>query len=266
MGIKTKITRTQLPKKYQNYKLLPTTNGVMASVYLLDDVYVLKLFEKDTSVLTIESEIKLLNKLKNLAVPKVVDRFQIDGYEVIIYTQVKGEIHFEASINDVKEIGKFLKEFHAQSKDIQLESKQLFQKDRLIKLIKSTGEKRLKKHYNLINLTLENDGAIHGDLFPDNCKFMGKELSGVYDFSDACLGDFHFELAVVTVAWCFDNNKLNMKKGKALFEAYKPTRNTNNFMEYVKYALLYYATTRFIAGHDYEELLVRLESLKICKI
>ena len=261
MGIKTEITSMNLPKKYQRYELIPTVNGVMASVYLLDDIYVLKLFELDTPLLMIESEIKLLSELKEIAVPTVIDRFLINGHEVLIYTQIKGDNHFNCSTNDVSQIGLFLKEFHFQSKYLNVEAEELFSKSRLLYLIESTGDNQLKKYYNLISLSLMENGVIHGDLFPDNCKFIGDKLSGVYDFSDACMGDFHFELAVVVVAWCFDGNKLNRIRVNALLDAYQSTRSTENIMEYIKYALLYYATTRFIAGRDYQELLERLEYL-----
>jgi homoserine kinase type II len=261
MGIKTEITSTDLPKRYRKYELIPTVNGVMASVYLLDNVYVLKLFELDTPLLMIESEVKLLSELKDIAVPAIIDRFLINGHEVLIYTQIKGDNHFNCNSNDVSEIGRFLKEFHLQSRCLKVEAEDLFCKSRLLPLIESTGNKRLKKYYNLITLSLMEDGVIHGDLFPDNCKFIGDKLSGVYDFSDACMGDFHFELAVVIIAWCFDDNTLNMIRVNALLNAYQSTRSTDNLMEYIKYALLYYATTRFIAGRDYQELLDRLEYL-----
>jgi homoserine kinase type II len=259
MGVKRTITSDELPQAYQHLPLIPTRHGVMASVYLLGSAYVVKLFERETPLETIEAEVSLLNALQNLPTPKVVEQFQIENHEVVIFTQIEGEMHLEPTIQDVQEIGRFLKLFHAQSKEIEVKRESLFSKERLWRLVNSTGSKRLKKEYFFtVELTLHNDGVIHGDLFPDNCKFMEQRLSGVYDFSDACMGDFHFELAVVAMAWCFDGNRLNHQRLDALLDAYQPTRSIENFSIYLRYALLYYATTRFIAGRDHEELLERL--------
>jgi len=212
MGVKTTITSSRLPIKYQKYKLIPTTHGVMASVYLLDNIYVLKLFELDTPLVTIESEIKLLKTLNNLPIPKIVDRFQIDNHEVVIYTQIQGEIISNPTPKDIAQIGKFLKEFHNQSKHIKLESEKLFERDRLKNLIDLTNNRTLLNYFDTISLELKSDGIIHGDLFIDNCKFQNHKLSGVFDFSDACCGDFYFDLAVVAVAWCFEGDRLNRQK------------------------------------------------------
>jgi len=261
MGIKTTITSSQLPIKYQKYKLIPTTHGVMASVYLLDNIYVLKLFELDTPLITIESEIKLLKSLKSLPVPKIVDRFQIEGHEVVIYTQIQGKIISNPTPKDIAQIGKFLKEFHQQSKNIKLESEKLFERDRLKRLIELTNNRTLLKYFDTISLELKSDGIIHGDLFIDNCKFQNHKLSGVFDFSDACCGDFHFDLAVVVVAWCFEGDILNRKKVDVLLKSYKTNIEYKLFTNYIKYALLYYVTNRLLDNRNGYELLRRLEIL-----
>jgi len=263
MGIKRQVFIEELPSKYHHYKLIPTTHGVMASVYLLGEVYVLKLFEKETPLVMINSEISLLGQLQNLPTPKVIEQFQIEGHEVVIYSQIEGEMHLNPTLDDVREVGRFLKLFHARSKVIRLENEPLFTRNRLLKLILSTGSKRLQEIYSSIDITLQEDGIIHGDLFPDNCKFVGEKLSGVYDFSDACLGDFHFELAVVAMAWCFDDEVLKEERLEALLSSYGSAKSREEFMEYVRYALLYYATTRFLAGRDYGVLLGRLKDYNL---
>jgi len=261
MGIKTNITSSQLPIKYQKYRLIPTTHGVMASVYLLDNIYVLKLFELDTPLVIIESEIKLLKTLNNLPIPKIVDRFQIDNHEVVIYTQIQGEIISNPTPKDIAQIGKFLKEFHNQSKHIKLESEKLFERDRLKNLIDLTNNRTLLKYFNNISLELKNDGIIHGDLFIDNCKFQNNKLSGVFDFSDACCGDFYFDLAVVVVGWCFEGDRLNIEKVNTLLESYQTDIEYNLFTNYIKYSILYYVTTRLLDNRNGDELLRRLEFL-----
>jgi len=261
MGVKTSITSSQLPIKYQKYRLIPTTHGVMASVYLLDNRYVLKLFELNTPLVTIDSEIKLLETLINLPIPKIVDRFQIESHEVVVYTQIQGEIISNPIDTDIEQIGKFLKEFHTQSQNIELKNERLFERDRLKRLIDLTNNITLLNYFNSISLKLSCDGVIHGDLFIDNCKFQNHKLSGVFDFSDACCGDFYFDLAVVVVGWCFDNDRLNKRKVDILLESYQADIEYKLFEEYMKYALLYYATTRYISNRNGCELLRRLEIL-----
>ncbi|MCK4441652.1 MAG: phosphotransferase, partial [Sulfurovaceae bacterium] len=243
------------------YKLIPTTNGVMATVYLLDDQYVLKLFELDTPLITIESEIKLLNTLINLPIPKIVDRFQIDSHQIVIYTQIQGEIISNPIDSNLEQIGKFLKKFHNQSQNIKLKNKKLFERDRLKTLIDLTNSKTLVKHFENISLELNNNGVIHGDIFIDNCKFKDHKLSGVFDFSDACCGDFYFDLAVVVISWCFEKDILNKPKVDILLQSYQTDIDYQLFKKYIKYALLYYATTRLISNRNGDELLRRLEYL-----
>ncbi len=262
MGIKYSIISYQLPIKYRKYKLIPTINGVMATVYLLDNIYVLKIFEKKTPLLAIESEIKLLKSIYNLPIPKVIDRFKINDLEAVIYTQIQGKIVLNPNLNEIKQLGSFLKKFHKQSSNISLYNIELFTKERLKKLIDQSKDNRILKEFNSINITLKRDGIIHGDLFMDNCKFKDNRLSGVYDFSDACLGDFYFDLAVVTISSCFNGTILDREKVEALLNGYKANIEKDLFNEYIKYALLYYATTRFISNRDYSKLLNLLDNFK----
>ncbi|NOZ90122.1 MAG: hypothetical protein GXO60_02430, partial [Epsilonproteobacteria bacterium] len=68
---------------------------------------------------------------------------------------------------------------------------------------------------------------------------------------------FGFDLAVVTIGCCFDEGVLNIDKLEALFMGYGDRVN----MDYIRYALLYYATTRFLGDRNYMELLDRLDRL-----
>jgi len=90
---------------------------------------------------------------------------------------------------------------------------------------------------------------------------MNDTLSGVYDFIEACESDFIFELAVVSISWCFDGTQINREKITTLLETYKSEIEYNSFVEYIKYALLYYATTRHLSNRNYQELLEKLENL-----
>ena len=260
MGIKTTLTSNQLPKRYRDYVLKPTADGVRDTVYLLGDSLVLKHFanlEKET----IENEQKLLEKLSSLRVPKMLEYFELDGKYCIVSTQIVGQSPKNPTSLQVENIGKFLKEFHNKTKGIKSSNLNLFEKSRLKRLIEETEYQPLHDYFNTIDIELKNDGIIHGDLFTDNSKFIAHELSGVYDFSEACSGDFLFDLAVVASAWCYEDGSLSDSKLNTLLKSYQTSVSKKEFMPYLKYALLYYATTRYLAKRDYKELELRLCSL-----
>jgi len=253
MGIKRIINRMQLPSKYHNFTLIPTTDGISDSVYLLDDKYVIKYFENKNR-LFIDNEIEILNILKDMRVPKVLDRFIIDGKEVIVYTQIKGESRYNPSLENIEEIGKFLKLMHSKTKNIFNKNIKIFSKDVLLDMIIKSKYEPFLKYFNEIDIELKDDGIIHGDLFVDNAKFLNNRLSGVYDFSDASVGDFKFDLAVVAISWCYDEVHINMNKLKKLLISYGIKDSYIEFKPYIKYALLYYSVIRYTNNIDYKKL------------
>ena len=137
----------------------------------------------------------------------------------------------------------------------------MFDKNSLKSVLLNRGLNILQNHFNSIKIELKNDGIIHGDIFPDNVKWKNNQLSGVYDFSEACNGDFIFDLAVVASSWCFDDNKPNYEKINTLLSSYGLQIQLDTFKEYIKYALVYYATTRYLNGRNYQELLNRLDNI-----
>jgi len=257
MGIKRELTLNQLPQKYRKYNLIPTIDGVSSTVYLLGEDFILKLFEPHQNI---EDEIKLLNSIRDLPIPKVIDIFKIDEFRVIIYTQIRGEILKRVDKIHILEIGKFLRDFHSQSKYIDIKTS-LYDKENLKKLILKSKNRDFLNIFNKIELELKYSGAIHGDLFLDNAKFIDNRLSGVFDFSDVSLGDFYFDLAVVAVGWCFKESILDYSLVEELLRSYNSKIDLEEFLEYIRYALLYYAVLRYLNGRDYRELLVRLERL-----
>ena len=259
LGIKTTISKEQLPHKYQSYSLVETIDGVSDSVYLMGDKYVLKVFEN--SKYNIESEKLLLNSIRQLRVTQLVDFFYIGKSLAIVYKQVAGVSLYKPEDIHIKQIAIFLKDFHNLSQSITSSNDMIFTNSYLKMKIDITQNDELKLHYDNLNITLKDDGVIHGDLFCDNAKFVDDELSGVFDFSEACRGDFLFDLAVVALSWCFDDDTLNHSKLDTLLLNYETTISIEQFYEYIKYALVYYATMRFINKRDYKSLLKRLENL-----
>jgi homoserine kinase type II len=247
-----------LPLKYRKYNLIETKDGISDTVYLLDDKFVLKVFENTTSE-QIENEKNLLNKLTNINTCKILDTFKVNGKFAVIYSYISGQSINNANISHIKQIAIFLKDLHTQTQSLENTNIKLFKKDKLKTLILSTNNSQLIQYFDEINIELKNDGLIHGDIFLDNVKFIDEKLSGVYDFSEACEGDFLFDLAVVAISWCYDENELNYDKLSELLKSYNTNIEISIFIEYMKYALLYYATTRYIINKDYKSLLKKIK-------
>lgn len=260
MGIKQTITKEQLPLQYQSFTLSETKDGTTHSVYLLDDKYVVKIVS-DHEVDTLVNEQKLLDSLAPLAVPKLLDIVQKEAYALAFYTQIQGNSIAHVKKEHIEQIALFLKKFHSFSKDLCSSNIKIYDKDYLENLVLKTKDIQLKNYFNTLKCDLKNDGVIHGDLFWDNAKFQNDALSGVYDFISACEGDFIFELAVVSISWCFDGTILDDDKLDVLLNSYDLEIEKEIFIEYIKYALLYYITTRHLAKREYHDLLEKLEQL-----
>ncbi len=261
MGIKTTITQKELPLKYQDCKLVETTNGITHSVYLLGTKYVLKIFE-DITKQQVLNEQNLLNSLENKIVPKLIDIIVLKGKISAIYTQLHGVSVVNPEIIHIKQITLFLKQFHSKTTKCNSSNMMIFSRSNLEILINKSDNISLGKYFKNINCTLQNNGIIHGDLFIDNVKFKNDKLTGVYDFSEACNGDFLFDLATIAISWCFNDNKIDRIKVDILIQNYDDNIKYINFKEYIKYALLYYATTRYINNNNYKSLLNKLEDIK----
>jgi homoserine kinase type II len=257
MGIKTRLKKKQLPKKYQQYNLIETIDGNTQSVYMLNDDYVLKLYE-NTPLQTIKNEQQLLKKLYNLKVPQLLDIFKIESNYIAIFSQIKGDSIKKPNLDHIRQIGLFLKQFHNISKDLISTNKQIYNKNNLENLIIKTNNKILKNYFYDITIDLKIDGVIHGDMFCDNVKFLDDKLSGVYDFTEACGGDFIFDLAVVAISWCYDIDILDHKKLDTLLLSYDLNISYSKFKNYINYALIYYATIRDLDHRDYQDLLNKL--------
>ncbi|WP_159713795.1 homoserine kinase [Geminicoccus flavidas] len=68
-------------------------------------------------------------------------------------------------------------------------------------------------------------GVIHGDLFPDNIFFRGTDVTGIIDFYFACNDLLAYDLAVCTVAWCFDErHTFHPERARALVAGYVAER------------------------------------------
>lgn len=250
MGVKRGLSLDDLKPYVINIeKITPTTNGISDSVFILDDKYILKIFET-ASKKEIENELELISFCSSLKVPKVLSEIVLiqDKY-ALIYEKSKGKSLEKISKNDIFEIGFFLKEFHKITKNKSSTNPQLFSKDELYKLIEKTNHKPFFELFDKLDIKFKNDGIIHGDLFCDNATFFEEKLSCVFDFIQSCNGDFLFDLAVVALSWCKNKEEILY-----LLDSYQTTISYEIFLPYLKYAGLYYSVTRFLENKDFSEL------------
>lgn len=253
MGVKTVITLEDLPHSLRIKTLKASTDGVMDSVYFLDDAQVLKIFENANEDIVTE-ELKLLAHCGSLPIARAAGGVLcIRNKPALIYHRCHGKSLKNADIEDIQQIGAFLKALHTHTTALQSTNTKLFEKSRLEEMIRESDMALFETLFKRIDLTLRDDGIIHGDLFMDNALFNEGSLSCVIDFTQACNGDFLFDLAVVDLSWC-DNES----KTEALLESYGATLSTEEFQAYREYATLFYCVNRFLNGGNYQELLERL--------
>lgn len=253
MGVKTVITPEDLPHSLGIKTLKESSDGVMDSVYFLDDARVLKIFENATED-TVTEELKLLAHCAKLPITAPEGEIlRICGKPALIYRRCQGKSLKSAEVDEIQQIGVFLRNFHAQTAAQQSCNEKLFETSRLERMIRESGMPIFETLFKRIDLTLRNDGVIHGDLFLDNALFEEGRLSCVIDFTQACNGDFLFDLAVVNLSWCDSEAKT-----KTLLESYGATLNTEEFRPYCEYAALFYCVNRYLNGGNYHELLEKL--------
>lgn len=256
MGIKTVITLEELSAVFPCSVLTPSEHGVSDTVYFTDRG-VLKLYES-ASCESIREKENLLRYLSHLPVSHPLSEiFYIREKPCAVYRTLPGKSVEEAKDIHILQIAEFMNRFHAKSAGRTSSNPRLFEHKRLQSLIDQTAYPEFQLILDSIDLELSNDGVIHGDLFLDNALFEEEKLSGVFDFTEACEGDFLFDLAVVAISWCLNvpNARTNID---LLLHRYDREVNLKHFIPYMKYALLYYATTRYLNGQNYRSLLQKI--------
>ena len=257
MGVKTRIENKDLEPFIEFENIYETNSGVSDTVYICDDEYAVKIFE-NSGVEMIRNEIEILDSVKELKTVKLRSKeiIYIKDKPSLIYKKCKGDILKKAEAVHIRQIGSFLKELHKTTKGKTSLNEKLFGKERLRTLIEQSGYAPFIDIFEGIEITLKDNGIIHGDLFLDNALFKDDELSCVIDFSEACNGDFLFDLAVAAISWCRNDQQV-----KFLLESYGSDIIPEEFKGYMRYALLYYSVTRYLGKRDYRELLERLKCI-----
>lgn len=253
MGVKSVITLEDLPQSLEVTSLEVSKDGVMDSVYFLNDDRVLKIFETAGEE-AVEEELKLLTLCAMLPIAKPMGEvLNICGKPALIYRRCQGKSLKSAEIGEIKQIGTFLRSFHTLTVTRQSTNEPLFERSRLERMIDESNVEIFDTLLKKIDLRLRNDGIIHGDLFMDNALFEGGSLSCVIDFTQACNGDFLFDLAVTSLSWCDSDEKI-----EALLQSYGATLTPEAFRPYRDYATLFYSVNRYLNGGNYHELLEKL--------
>lgn len=247
MGVKTKVTVDDLSAYLEVSKLEETLNGNSDSVYILNENYILKIYED--KLFKANHEKKVLDLCQELKVPKVIQQFNIKGKDAIVFNRFFGVSLKVPNKNHLYQIANFLKDLHNITKNKSFKTSYSYEKRYLENLIEKTNSDYLKKWYLNLDIELKNDGIIHGDLFIDNAIFLDNKLVCVFDFSDSCCGDFLFDLAVVALSWC--NNKQEIE---TLINFYDENLQLDSFLEYVKYASLYYCAKRFTENRKFDDI------------
>lgn len=255
--VKTQIDLSDIAPYFDVKKITQVENGATDSVYLLDDNYILKIFE-NASVADLQNELAILDICKNLPVAKAKsDIFFIANKPCLVYEKANGNNIAKPTKEQLNEIGIFLKKFHNITKNIQTKN-MLYTKNEAKKLAVQNID--MLSMLEKIDIDDTPNCVIHGDLFMDNVSFNGNKLECVYDFIECGNGNSLVDLGCVLI-WCIDENGLNLELANSLFSAYGYSDSLAKIIEYAKFVLIYYSAIREINGRDSAELMNKLRSL-----
>lgn len=279
MGCLTKIeleTANRLIAQSSIYfeQLDETVNGITDSTYIGTDKnktkYILKIYEHSNTQ-EVQSEMDILNHLNNIQVPQVLTSKMnyYDNKPVVLYSFIEGKISKQTTAKQLEQIALFLSNMH--QCNYQVETKNIYTKVYMQSMIEKTAfdKEFFESYYNSIkDIELTNNALIHGDLFPDNAKFIDERLSGVYDFGQSCYGNRYFDIAVVLVSWCFESYAFNQNFANAFLDIYNKQMSESTTIQTIKpymlYACLYYALQRYTRVNnvkDYAEFIDKFDIL-----
>lgn|GEM_PF-499491 len=279
MGVFTKLTLEEINELIKDTNIVfksfqETQNGVTDSTYIgtsQDNTrYIFKVLENST-LEDIKNEIYILKTIKELKVPKVLSK-KIVMYQnkpTILFSFIEGKIPKQIDIKKVEELAKFMAKLHS-IKDIEAKNENIYTLEFMKKMLEKVDDETLKQllqtKFDVIkDINLPNNSLIHGDLFPDNAKFLDDKLSGVYDFAQSCYGNSYFDFAVFIVSWCFEEYNFKTSFLQNALESYDKNLDIKTIKPYLLYACLYYTLQRANRKNpkkDYNEFLRKFDILK----
>ena len=300
MGIRTQLNISKIHYIFEYYdidiiKIKETKDGISDTTYICtsreNEKYILKLYESAT-IESVLNEIALLNKLSDLPVPKPLSKSKIllnyKNKPIALFSYLEGKSSELPTLKEIQQIGKFLGKFHNQTLSISSINPNLYTQDILkkwideliqLKIDNDIIQKFLVRYRVVKDFSIDEDYVIHGDLFPDNAKFVSQKLTGVFDFIESCNGDRLFDVSVVAISWCFNAQyELNIQVFKELLVSYSSsfgeTISMAKIKDYMLYASFFYATQRFrtqyvekrnVVVKEYNEYLVKFDVIQNSK-
>ena len=257
-------------------QLNETHNGITDSTYIgtsiVNQRYILKIYESSTQQ-EVEHELDILNHLRHMKVPKVLssDITFLQEKPSVLFSFIEGEISKKTTLSQLEQIAVFLANLHKTlflPKSQNIYDKSFFE-EKLYTLVEDKDI--FIQRYDVISkIDMTEDALIHGDLFPDNAKFINEKLNGVYDFGQSCFGNSFFDVAVVIISWCFDEYNFSKKQMQGFILKYNQCANkeldTKKLKPYLLYACLYYALQRFTRTNnlkDYSEYIKKFDILQV---
>lgn len=255
MAVYTDISETELETFLGDYELgellsyKGIAEGVENSNFLLhmsSAPYILTLYEKRVDAGDLPFFLGLMQHLseKGIHCPLPVARRdggtigELAGRPAALVTFLEGMWMRRPTVEHCREVGRALAEMHLAVADFAMTRKNALSVDGWRPLwTKAAGRAdevepglaaEIGAELNFLEAEWPSDlptGIIHGDLFPDNVFFLGRELSGLIDFYFACTDALAYDVATCLNAWCFEkDHAFNLTKGRALLSAYHAVR------------------------------------------
>ncbi len=236
MGVKTNITLVKLNQLFKEYnftKLIPTNSGVIDTTYIAytkNESYILKKFERDIQK-KLDADKKLLNKLKHSGLNVSKHLNEHDDWH--LYERLKGKEPLNIKTFHIQTLARFMASLHLNTYKqtngyIFLDAYNIKE---YLNYTKSNFFLYYKKLDALKSYKHKHDGIIHGDIFKDNTLFDDSKIA-VFDFIDAGVGSFTFDVAVALIGF-------GITKEKNLFiELFLKTYNQKSVKKLSKKELL----------------------------
>ncbi|QOP42548.1 phosphotransferase [Sulfurimonas sediminis] len=253
MGVKTELTLEELCQLFPKYdfkQIIPTTNGIMDTTYIVknsSDAYILKKYERKMGK-KVQTEQALLEHLLpcKLNTPQFLE--QNKGW--YLYTKLQGSMPKTTKLFHIHSLARFLAVFHNKSRNFKDTSPFLQQYDinAMLAFVKKNHFYFYKKLSSLQKFRLKQEGFIHGDIFKDNTLFHKNNIA-VFDFIDGGLGEFAFDAAVALLSFNPKNRQLFTRVFLATYNQKKKRKITPAALQKQRnIAAAFYALLRI--NHD----------------
>lgn len=242
--------------------------------------YLLRVF-KNKIVDEIKYEMKVLEELKNIDFPAAYPMRGIDGNyitisdfgPVVIYDFIEG---IEPQINkeSISQTAKYTAILNSYENWNSLEKENALQIDYCIDLINKfeTAENKYPQIFKFfeketiflfdsLKIKLPK-GIVHGDIFPDNTKFIDDKLLAFLDFEEVCTDNLLYDVGVAINGFCFLRNQLNIEFLKIFIEEYNKIRRMKKkefellpyYIEWGAHAMIYWHLSNLICKKDIRKL------------